>query len=336
MKKILFIGDPHLKISRFDLSCKFLKWVGEVVEVEQPDLVVNLGDTFDTHSVLRSEILAEFKRHIKQIGKVCPYFYVLGNHDFYKPTDSKYHALETFKEMSNFKVIDKPIHIKELGLSFVPYIPNIADFPMQTEQVCIAHQTFVGADYGYYRPDVGVDADKVSADIIISGHIHKRQSFGKVIYPGTPFAQGIDDINQSKGVMLFDLETFECSFIESPLSKWKGMKFEVAQDESAISIHRQIQENITTNDHWILEIVGPRAEIVAYLDSKEVITLREKYSVRFKPEYNDKEKQMKVKIRSSSMKDILVEYVDRVYQGSIDKETLKIKALEVLSKIGIS
>jgi DNA repair exonuclease SbcCD nuclease subunit len=333
---ILFIGDSHLSVQRFTLSCDFLNWVGSVIEAEAPDMVVNLGDTFHNHAVLRSEILSEFKKHVIRVGKVCPYFYVLGNHDFFKPTDSKYHALETFKGMHNFKVIDKPTVIEDLDVTFVPYIPDHTKFPTIATDICIAHQTFVGADYGYKRTDVGVDADKIPATIIISGHIHKRQSFGNVIYPGTPFAQGIDDINQSKGVMLFDTETYEYSFVESPLPKWRGMRLEVSQDMGIKEVHQQVAENTNEIDHWAIELSGPRAELLAYIDSKEVAALKANRSIRFKPVYNDKDKQMKVKIKSSSMKDIVSEYVDKVYQGSIDKGLVKTKALEILDKVRIS
>lgn len=330
--RILFIGDPHLKISKFDLSCQFLVWVNEMVELHKPDLVVNLGDTFDTHSVVRSELLSKFRKHAKVVSSMVPYFYVLGNHDMYKPNDSTYHALETLKDLPNFKVIDKICPLDKIGITFVPYVPNHTDFPLITNPICVAHQTFVGADYGYYRPDVGVDADKMSAEIIISGHIHKRQSFGKVIYPGTPFAQGIDDINQSKGLMMFDTDTFDTTYIESPFPKWKGMKFELSQDCDINEVAKAVKYDTNEIDNWVIEITGPKAEIVAYMDSAEIAQLKLKRSIRIKPEYNDKDKQMKVKIKSSAMKDIVVEYVDKVYQGSIDRDVIKAKALEVLQK----
>lgn len=329
---IMFIGDPHLKITRFELSCKFLTWVGEMVRLHQPDVVINLGDTFDTHSVVRSEILSQFRTHAKEISLLCPYFYILGNHDMYKPNDSKYHALQTMKDIKNFKVVDKILSLDDFGITMVPYIPDCKDFPLKTNPICIAHQTFVGADYGYYRPDVGVDADKMTAEIVISGHIHKRQTFGKVIYPGTPFAAGIDDINQDKGLMMFDTDTYDYSFIESPFPKWKGMKFELSQDCDISEVAKAVRYDTNTIDNWIIEIAGPRAEIVAYMDSSEIAKLKLDRSIRIKPEYNDKDKQMKVKIKSSSVPDIITEYVDRVYQGSIDKDVIKAKALEVLQK----
>jgi DNA repair exonuclease SbcCD nuclease subunit len=303
-----------------------------MVKKYEPDIVINLGDTFDTHSVVRSEILSQFRKHVKEVALMAPYFYVLGNHDMYKPNDSTYHALETFKDLKRVAIVDKRLDLDQLGITMVPYVHDHADFPLITNPICIAHQTFIGADYGYYRPGVGVDADKMNAEIIISGHIHKRQTFGKVIYPGTPFAQGIDDINQSKGLMLFDTDTYDCTFIESPFPKWKGMKFELAQDCNINQIAKAVKCDTNEIDNWVIEITGPRAEIVAYMDSSEVAELKLKRSIRISPKYNDKDKQMKVKIKSSAMKDIITEYVDRVYQGSIDRDVIKSKALEVLQK----
>lgn len=329
---IIFIGDPHLKISHFQQNIAFLSWVAEIVRQKKPDMVVNLGDTFNDHAMVRSEILSQFRRHVKQVTALAPYVYVLGNHDMYKPNDSKYHSLETLKDIDGFRVVDKRYDMDEEGITFVPYIHDHKDFPLQTNPICVAHQTFVGADYGYYRPDVGVDADNMNAEIVISGHIHKRQNFGKVFYPGTPFAQGVDDINQSKGLMLFDTDTYEFDFLESPFPKFKGLRFELSQDCDISDVSKAIKHDVNKVDHWVIEISGPKAEILAYIDSKEVAQLKQEKSIRFKPEYNDKEKQMKVKIRSSAMKDIVNEYVDRVYQGSMDKETIKSKALEVLQK----
>lgn len=330
MSKILFIGDPHLKISRFDLSKKFLSWIKEVIKDVNPDLVVNLGDTFDTHAVLRSEILYEFKKHVEDCP--VPYIYVLGNHDMFKPNDSKYHALQSFN-IDSFRVIDTPIDI--MDITFVPYMHDFENFPKETKPICVAHQTFIGADYGYYRPDVGVDADKISAEIIISGHIHKHQNFGKVYYPGTPFAHGLSDIDQEKGVMVFDTDTYKMDFIYSPFPKWRGLKLEVSKSQSIQDVHEVILSNIGDNvnkDNWVFDITGPRAEIISYLDSKKWSNLQKKHSVRVRPTYTDSNRVEKKKISSITISDIVCDYVDSIYAGGLDKTVLKHKAMQLLNK----
>jgi len=326
MASILLIGDPHLKITRFDLAIQFLNWVTELAVKLEPDWVVNLGDTFDTHAVVRSELQVEFKKHVNTImehGK-SKYFYVLGNHDFYKPTSSKYNALQVMEDFhDDFKVIESRYDIG--NVTFLPHYPDHKLFPRDTKEICIAHQTFIGADYGYNRPDVGVDPDKIAAEIIISGHIHMRQGFGKVIYPGTPYGQSVDDIDQFKGVMLFDTETYKQKFIQSPLPMWRGIKIDL-RDEQKPAL------TFNDKDHWVVEVTGPKAEVVAFRDSEEFKKAKKGCDVKFKPKFTDKEKRL-IAIEAVSMDKVMAEWVEKVYQGSVDKELIVNKALEILARV---
>lgn len=329
--KILLIGDPHLKITKFDLAQKFLSWVNQVIKDQRPDMVINLGDTFHTHAVIRSEVVTEFKNHVSSVTELgIPYYYILGNHDCYKPDDSKYHALQPF-DIENFHVIDE---VTDVGnMTMVPYIHDFDKFPTQTKPICIAHQQFVGCDYGYYRPDIGVDADKVSADIIISGHIHKRQMFGKVIYPGTPFAQSVNDIDESKGVMLFDSDTYEYSFIESPLPLWKGLRYNLVDDTlmDIARVHHDLYGTLNNKDYWVVEITGPKSDISGWMSSVEFDQLRQGKNVEFRTAYTDKEKQ-KIEIKAITAGSIMRDYLDKIYKGSVDKGIIYSKALEILEK----
>src|ERR1035437_6988255 len=127
--KVLFIGDPHLKINRFDLATKFLTWLDALIVEQKPDLVVNLGDTFDTHAVLRSEVINEFMKHVySTINLGIPYVYLIGNHDMYRPNDSKYHAMLPYKnKIPNLHVIDSITDF--MGMTFVPYQHDGKNFP---------------------------------------------------------------------------------------------------------------------------------------------------------------------------------------------------------------
>jgi DNA repair exonuclease SbcCD nuclease subunit len=333
--KLFIIGDPHLKITRFDLANQFIQWVDEKIQEIRPDAVVNLGDTFDTHAVVRSEVKNIVMDHIQHCIKNTnngTYFYILGNHDFYKPRSSKFHALRDWKTIDGLRVIDERTDLPDINTTMLPYYPDHTQFPLDTLNICIAHQTFIGTDYGYKREDVGVNADNVNAEIIISGHIHNRQQFGKVIYPGSPFSQSVNDIDQIKGVMLFDTDTYECQFIECPLPKWVSLEYEICTDNTIESIHSDIASTVNNNDHWVIKLSGPKAEIIGYQSSEQYKKIAKDVSIQIKPTFTDKAKK-KQQIKASSVESIIFEYFDKIYDGAIDKDLLKKKSKEIIDSI---
>lgn len=328
--RILFVGDPHLKISRFDLAVRFLNWVCEVKEELKPDLVVNLGDTFNDHAVLRSEIISEFKKHVRDIVRDgTEYFYVLGNHDQHKPGDSKYHALQGIDGINNFHVFDKIVETE--GITYVPYTHNPEEFPKIKTQLCVAHQTFIGCDYGFFRPEEGVKGPDTGAELIISGHIHMRQQFDNVIYPGTPYAQNLNDINQSKGLLLFDASSYVCEYVESPFPLYKGLKFDL-RETSVDDLHTYTVSQINTTDHWVLDLTGSKVDINGYINSQEFNDLRGNADIRIRTSYTDKNKQRK-RIQGITIQSVIKEYIDNIYDGTLDKQVLYNKALKTLEKV---
>jgi DNA repair exonuclease SbcCD nuclease subunit len=338
---ILFIGDPHLKINNFEQSINFLRWVEETVTNLRPniDLVCNLGDTFHNHAVLRSELVKEFKDHVENIISMgIPYWYVVGNHDQWKPKDNKYHALQVFDNIDDFTVFDKTVHFNSdndpfKGITVVPYVQKFDDFPTETLGICITHNTFIGADYGFKREDCGINADKVAADVIISGHIHKRQEFGKVVYPGTPYAHSANDVDQTKGLLLFNTRTFQREFIESPFPKWRSLEYEICQNLPITALHTQLVTELDSVNKWILKVSGPKAELSAYFKSKKYFDLIQGKKVAVKTIPTDAEKQNRVQIKATKPEDIIEEYVQKVYNGGADKSMIIHKAQEILKNI---
>lgn len=331
--KILFLGDPHLKINNFEQSIALLHWVEEIVDKYKPDILCNLGDTMHTHAVLRSELMTEFRDHVKRVTINTPYWYVLGNHDAYKAKDSKYHALQALNDISRFTVFDKTTEFPEHNITVVPYVYKYEDFPMQTQTICITHNTFIGADYGFKREDCGINADKVTADVIISGHIHKRQSFGNVTYPGTPYAHSANDVDQTKGLLLFDTATYKQTFIESPFPKWKSLEFEIDKLNNVASLHAMLEQSLDSNNKWILKVTGPKAELSAYFKSKRYFKLIDGKKVIVKTNPTDSEKATRVQIKSSGVNEIISEYVQKIYSGGADKSLIIHKAQEIINNI---
>lgn len=334
--KVLFIGDPHLKITRFDLAKQFLSWIDGIIFHHKPDLVVNLGDTFDTHAVIRSEVMTEFALHVNSTLLTCPYIYLLGNHDMYKPNDSKYHALKHLKgKIKGFTIVDELVNLH--GMTFVPYVHRPEEFPKQTLPICVAHQTFKGADFGDITTKDGVDASSIAgAELVISGHIHKKQRLAtggpEVIYCGSPFSQSASDINQVKGVSVFDTDTYAEEFIACPLPMWKGVKYEISPSFSIDEMHEELMQTLNDKDHWVIEMTGPKAELIGYLGSKKGKSLTIGRDVKIKTVFTDKEKRQ-VRIEALSLPHIVSEYIDKVYSGSIDKDLLKLTAKEIMESL---
>jgi len=331
---ILFIGDMHLRINKFSLALEFLTWLNKFIEEQKPDLVVNLGDSLDTHAIIRSEVINELMNHIYHVIDLeIPYVYVVGNHDYYLPKDSKYHALLPFKDkITNFFVVDKPQDL--FGMTFIPYLPNGEDFPKKTQPICVAHQTFLGADYGPVNALEGVDANSVSADIIISGHIHKKHNLGKVFYVGSPYSQDASDANQIKGISTFNTNTFEFSFTQTPMPSWRSVNLEISSSTSVDVVHElliQATADKIKGNHYLIELTGPKAEVVAYLESSRYLKLVKDLSISLKTVFTDK-KHKKVSINSISMEQILSEFVDKVYDGNLDKDKVLKRAIEVLGQ----
>lgn len=330
----MFVGDPHLKINRFDLATKFLAWLDALIAKEKPDLVVNLGDTFDTHAVIRSEVMNLFMAHVyRTLSLNIEYVYLLGNHDMYKPNDSKYHAMLPYKDkIKGLHVIDKTQDL--FGMTFVPYQADGSKFPTTTLPICVAHQTFLGADYGPIRATEGVDPASINgAELIISGHIHTKSILaGRVHYVGSPFSQSAADVDQVKGITIVDTSTYGQTFYQNPLPSWRRCSIVVSVDNTIEVIHQIVKQDISeSKDHWVLELEGPKAEIVGYLGSEEYIKAIKGVDVKVKTKYTDKEKK-KLSIESKDMNYIISQYISKVYNGSLPKENLAEVAKAILSE----
>lgn len=333
--KILFIGDPHLKINRLSLVRDFNNWILSIVDQYKPDLVVNLGDTFDTHAVVRSEILTEFFNSVDEIKSKCTYIYVLGNHDMYKPNDSTYHALKHIKDTrKNFIIIDSPRVIDDI--TYVPYTHDDSLFPKIDTRLCVAHQGFIGADYGHAVATTGVDLESIGKNkLVISGHIHKKHELtseknnSKVFYVGTPYAQDSSDIDLIKGVHIYDTVSDTFTFIESPLPMWRSLRFDISSPKDFDHVTDVISKSVDFFNNWVVYISGPKTEILSYLSSKEYKNAALQKKISIKTSFLDKEKK-NTQISAVSVGAIIEEYIDKIYSGSLDKTMLKRLALSAI------
>ena len=109
---------------RQDMIMRTGKWLSDIVAKENPDLIINLGDTFDQHTVTSYDIdtASEFFRCFSPF-KIL-HLVLVGNHEM---VNQDFNAVSILNNIDNITVIDRPIkqhlvfNTEELDLAFLPY-----------------------------------------------------------------------------------------------------------------------------------------------------------------------------------------------------------------------
>lgn len=338
MKKILFIGDPHITHNHLSDDIKMFEWIGSVIVEHRPDLVVNLGDTFDSHAVIRSECLSIFKKHIDFVCRdlKTEMIYVLGNHDMFRPNDRTYHALKPFIGLyKNFKIVDKAEVIDDI--LYVPYLTDGETWPNIEAKIAITHNTFLGADFSFRRAEKGLDVRSILSDIVVSGHVHKRHTLNEsrpgrsdssVIYVGTPRAHSATDAGQLKGLSIMELDGDrdpKWTFIPSIFPNWRKETVPVSVDLNSVLSDPK--------DHYIIELVGTKTEIKALLASNEVALLKNDFDISFRSSPTDLSKINKTQIKAITIDKMVEEYLSKVYKGN-DADLIKEEFIKYYGNTG--
>lgn len=330
MSRILIIGDPHLKASNLNNVKLFLSWIGEVVSAKKPDMVVFLGDMFHTHAVIRSEIMALVTDHVLLLSKHAECFILVGNHDMASHRTPDLHAWIPFKNgYHNLHIIDAMTSID--AISYLPYIDSHEDFDnqlskaMSESDLIFCHQTFRDANFGFITAKEGTTVPSDYDGLIIAGHIHKQQQIAPVWYPGTPYAQEASDADEVKGINLLNTVTGNIEFIRSPLPQWVNTVATMSDYESMVL-------SMVKSDKNHLVLTGPAPELAALMDTRRFKELKKEYgfSVKKQPSLGNSDNSCNRLKSVTTLESSVVQYIDTIYDGDVDREALKAKCLEVL------
>lgn len=225
-KKSIFIGDPHITIRNIEEGEKLIDFFIKTCQDKGVNHIVFLGDLFDGHNTIRLEVLHFWNKAFKKILKQYKITSLVGNHDMVLG-DSEYsnvNAISNLQEKYKYtlNIIEEPSIIDDIG--YISYTRNTDDFYEKCQHLyskgatntLVCHQTFQGACFenNFYAPD-GVEINKIPQKLIISGHIHKQQTIGKVFYPGTPKWDKSTDAGEEKGIWLISDDTGEKEFLST-------------------------------------------------------------------------------------------------------------------------
>lgn len=214
MRRILYVGDPHVTPEELGDCHKLLDYVATVARERMVDEVCFLGDQHHTHAVLRLEVVgfwldafAKLSREVGFAEVVC----VVGNHDMPGDSSSVLNAMMCYGG-AKITVVDRPM--VRHGVLHLPYYHDAAAFVRDCKAnetgALVCHQTFDGSKYenGFPARD-GVEPKSIPQFDVLSGHIHTQQEVvvgpgHRIWYPGTGRWRIASDENVEKGIWLVE------------------------------------------------------------------------------------------------------------------------------------
>jgi DNA repair exonuclease SbcCD nuclease subunit len=223
--KYLKIGDLHIQDGNIDETDRIFDYiVSTVIPQKKIDAVILLGDAWHCHNIVKQTVCDCIKRNItKLLSTKVKVYYVVGNHDNENPRGGPVNSADliighmdvTISGFTGYKRIgDSDVYIVGFRHQdmFVETCNKI--YAENPNSIIIHHQTVDGSKYESGMPAIGgIPAANLPNKMFIGGHVHTKQSFGKFIYLGSPRALTFSDVNQDKGVHVFDDETLTFEFI---------------------------------------------------------------------------------------------------------------------------
>jgi DNA repair exonuclease SbcCD nuclease subunit len=206
------IGDPHFKYNTMLEGKDFAEKSIKAARDSNPSFIVILGDTLDTHEIVRIDPHFLATEWISELSTIAHVYLLIGNHDLINASQylSSKHIFTPLKKWPNITVVDKPVFVEfnEYSFVFCPYVEpgrfiealdTLIDQGETWEMVdCIfGHQEFKGCKMGAIISEKG-DVWDENYPPVITGHIHDSQIIKNVYMPGSAYQHNFGDSPNKK------------------------------------------------------------------------------------------------------------------------------------------
>jgi DNA repair exonuclease SbcCD nuclease subunit len=283
LKKAACFSDIHFgrksNSDQHNQDCiDFITWFCDNVK-NDPDIdhIVFMGDWHENRSALNISTLRYSYIGASMLSELgIPVYFCVGNHDLYYRHNREIHSLLHFKSLPNFILVEEPILVEETyqPVLMAPFMfhneyPTLAQY--LNAPIWMGHFEFCGfyiSGYNSIMP-VGPNAADFKEPLhIFSGHFHKRQAHGNVVYIGNTFPMDFSDAgDNARGMITYDYVNDDIEFVD-----WENCPKYIKTTLSALA------DGNTTLFH--------DARVKCIADSsftyEEVNTIRQVYTERYK------------------------------------------------------
>lgn len=209
---------------RLNMIVESFKWMYELFERHGVDMIVNLGDLFDSHVVRSEEITAISEAYTYSRG--VPEIHIIGNHDTLD-VSRKFYSTSLLNNVPFIDVYSEPCKIDDT-FSVIPYMKSESVTPEMlkdlSNKVLLSHLDIKGS---HLRPDYvmdsGVDSELLAMnfDVSLNGHLHTAETIHTtehmVINVGSFSSNSFSDSNTYiPGVCILDTDTYQLVRYNNP------------------------------------------------------------------------------------------------------------------------
>lgn len=244
MTKVALIADTHFGVRKnneiyLQSQTRFIvEQFVPYLKKEGINTIFMLGDLFDNRSSTNTKIMNSVYEIFDEYLKDFTIYILVGNHDTYFNSTVEINSLKFLSKFENIHIIDKltQIEMNKQKITLVPWIvDNVAfvrEFNNIQTDVCLGHFNVHGFHFNKFKKsDDGLQAKLFSkCKKVFTGHFHIRNSQNiddcETVYIGSPYQLTRNDIDESRGFTILDLETLNYEFIDNTKSlKYIQLKF---------------------------------------------------------------------------------------------------------------
>lgn len=217
----IHFGKKNNSIQHNTDCLDYVKWFCTNIEREGGfTKIIFLGDWFENRNAVNVQTMNFAHLALRLLNALnIPVYIIIGNHDLYHRENRKIFSTQVFDEFSNVTLINEPTVVDEM---------LICPFLFRSEYPKLAQYAHLKYWFGHFefrnfvitgtdrRMEHGPDHTQFSQPTyIFSGHFHKRQANGNVIYLGNTFPMDYGDSwDDARGMCILDTSNDDVSFID--------------------------------------------------------------------------------------------------------------------------
>jgi DNA repair exonuclease SbcCD nuclease subunit len=214
----------HNNAEQHNVDCvEYVDWFCERAIEHNVDHIKFLGDWFESRANISISTLHYSYIAAKKLNDLgIPVYFVVGNHDLFQRNTRDIFSTVQFQEFSNFTIINDPTIITDIETEplICPFL-----FPEEYPDLVKYHNTETWFGHFEFKGFVVTGNSVIMKSgpehtlfkgpkHIFSGHFHKRQQSGNVVYIGNTFPTNFGDENDSeRGMMIYDHTTQDIQFL---------------------------------------------------------------------------------------------------------------------------